>query len=313
MNERSDTAVEIKNLNKNYRKIKALDDVSLDIEKGEIFGLLGPNGAGKTTLVKCMNTLLKPDKGILRVFGLNVRKDHKKIRKIVGYVPTDLIIYRHLSAMENLMLFSSLYKIGKKEALRRIEKLLKSFDMWEWRREKVKNFSSGMAQKINICRGLVHEPEILILDEPTNGLDPKSRQAVRDFIIDFNKSGKTVLLTTHIMWSVEEICSRVAIIDKGKLIALDSITSLKALRGAGKKADFQVQGLLKEDAERNFKKMIEVKSIKKDHLDKYCFTIEADSNFEAVKKDILKNFTEIRGFNLKEPSLEDVFISLTCN
>ena len=309
----STETIEFKNISKNFGKIKALNDCSFTFDKGEIFGLLGPNGAGKTTLVRILTTILEPDKGSLLLFGRDIHKKRKRIRQIIGYVPASIILYPHLSANENLINTASLYGIDKKKALKSIEFLLKRFDMWEWRDEKIKNFSSGMAQKINICRGLLHGPQLLVLDEPTNGLDPKSRQVVRDFILEINAEGTTVLLTTHVMWSVEEICKRVAIIDKGKLIAIDSISNLKASE-LKKKDDIKVfvSGLIGEKNQYN-KLLSKEWIIDVKHEDKknYVITINNNNKVKDLQKLLLETFLTIENIRINEPTLEDIFISLT--
>jgi ABC-2 type transport system ATP-binding protein len=306
-------SVEIKSINKNFSKIKALNDVSFSFDKGEIFGLLGPNGAGKTTLVRIIVTLLNPDSGSVNVFGFDTSKKRTNIRKLIGYVPASIILYSHLSAYENLLITASLYKIDRADAEKRIEVLLRKFDMWEWRNEKLKNFSTGMAQKINICRGILHNPQLLILDEPTNGLDPKSRQVVRDFILDINATGTTVLLTTHVMWSVEEICKRVAIIDEGKLIAIDSISNLKSaeLLKLGEVKIF-VKGFV-EDKEciKNFKKIEWITDINREEKNNFVFTLNGNDRVKEFQSLLMKNFETIENIRINEPTLEDIFISLT--
>jgi len=307
------TAVEIKNISKSFGRIQALDSVSFVFNQGEIFGLLGPNGAGKTTLVRILTTILDPDSGSVKLFGKDITKKRKRIREIIGYVPASIILYQHLSAYENLLNAASLYGISKKKAKNIIELLLKKFDMWEWRNEKIKNFSSGMAQKINICRGILHDPQLLILDEPTNGLDPKSRQVVRDFILEINENGTTVLLTTHVMWSVEEICKRVAIIDKGKLIAIDSILNLKS-EELKKKDDIKVfvSGLIENKENLKKLKLIDwVRDVQHEDNKNYVITIDGNDKVKELQQLLLATFSTIENIRINEPTLEDIFISLT--
>jgi ABC-2 type transport system ATP-binding protein len=306
-------AVEINNISKSFGSIQALKEVSFNFNQGEIFGLLGPNGAGKTTLVRILTTILKPDKGSVKLFGNDITKKRKEIREIIGYVPASVILYQHLSAKENLMHAASLYNIEKKRANQRIEMLLKKFDMWEWRHEKIKNFSSGMAQKINICRGILHDPKLLVLDEPTNGLDPKSRQVVRDFILEINENGTTVLLTTHVMWSVEEICKRVAIIDKGQLITIDSILNLKSAE-LKKKDEIKVfvSGLIENKDNYNKLKTINwIQDVQHEDKKNYVITINGNNKVKELQKLLLETFSTIENIRINEPTLEDIFISLT--
>ena len=306
-------AVEINHIGKKFGKIHALKDVSFSFNKGEIFGLLGPNGAGKTTLVRIMTTILEPDQGSITLFGKDIHKRRKGIRQIIGYVPASVILYPHLTAHENLIHSASLYGMAKRKALEAIEFLLTKFDMWDWRNEKIKNFSSGMAQKINICRGILHEPQLLVLDEPTNGLDPESRQVVRDFILEINAAGTTVLLTTHVMWSVEEICKRVAIIEKGNLIAIDHISNLKSLEMSKKDSiKVIVSGLIenKNDIEK-LKRTDWILDVKHEDQKNYVFTINGSGKVKELQQLLLKTFSTIENIKINEPTLEDVFISLT--
>jgi len=305
--------VEINRIGKKFGKIQALKNVSFSFNKGEIFGLLGPNGAGKTTLVRIMTTILEPDEGSITLFGKNIHKRRKGIRQIIGYVPASIILYPHLSAHENLIHSASLYGMGKRKAHEAIEYLLTKFDLWDWRNEKIRNFSSGMAQKINICRGILHEPQLLILDEPTNGLDPKSRQVVRDFILEINSTGTTVLLTTHVMWSVEEICKRVAIIDKGNLIAIDDISNLKSSEMRKKDSiKVTVSGFVEN--QKKFEKLMItnwILDVKHEDQKNYVFTINGSGKVKELQQLLLETFSTIENIKINEPTLEDVFISLT--
>jgi ABC-2 type transport system ATP-binding protein len=305
--------VEIKSVNKRFGKIRALDDVSFSFNKGEVFGLLGPNGAGKTTLVRIIATLLTADSGSVEVFGLDTKMSSKRIRRLIGYVPASVILYPHLSAYENLQTTASLYKMEKVAATQRIEMLLRKFDMWQWRNEKIKNFSTGMAQKINICRGILHDPQLLILDEPTNGLDPKSRQTVRDFILEINEHGTTVLLTTHVMWSVEEICKRVAIIDDGKLIAIDEIANLKSaeIKRLGKVKIF-VKGFMGDKQALKRLESIEwIEAITHEDQNDFAFMLCGNDKVREFQRLLFENFERIENIRINEPTLEDIFISLT--
>jgi len=303
----------VESVSKRFRNIKALNSVSFSFDKDEVFGLLGPNGAGKTTLVRIMVTLLAQSEGRITIFGNSIDKNRQKIRQLVGYVPAGVILFPHLTAKENLLYFASLYRIKREHAEKRVEELLKTFDMWEWRNEYVKNFSTGMAQKINICRGILHDPKMLILDEPTNGLDPKSRQVVRDFVLDVNSSGTAVLLTTHAMWSVEEICRRVAIIDRGNLITVDTVKNLKReeLKNQREVKVF-ISGLIRDRVK--FRELEDVSWIENiEHEDQYSYviTLKGNAHVKELQKKVVENFDTVDTFRVNEPTLEDIFISLT--
>ncbi|HEW91460.1 MAG TPA: ABC transporter ATP-binding protein [Thermotogaceae bacterium] len=219
--------IEIENLTKKYNEFKALDGLSLSIREKIVFGLLGPNGAGKTTIIKILSTLLLPTSGEVRIMGYDIYKDAKKIRQSIGLVPENPFLYDKLTVFENLKLFADYYHIPAKDSEARIKRLLHKVDMWKWRDELIKNLSKGMKQRINIIRALINDPKILFLDEPTNGLDPQTNRTIREFLKKLVCDGKTIVVTTHMMYEVEKLCDEVAIIDKGHLVISGKPEDLK--------------------------------------------------------------------------------------
>ncbi|HLC78313.1 MAG TPA: ATP-binding cassette domain-containing protein [Candidatus Nanoarchaeia archaeon] len=218
--------IKTRNLSKDYKKIKALNKVSLDIKKGEIFGILGPNGAGKTTLLSILTTLLKPSSGTAEICGLDIIKNPSEIRRKIGVVFQETVLDELFTARENLMFHAELYRV--KNSKEKIEKILKFFDLQSRKDDKIKTFSGGMKRKIEIARPLLHDPEILLLDEPTMGLDPNSRKAIWDQIKKINKINKTtILLNTHYLEEANELCQRIAILDKGKIVVVGNTKELK--------------------------------------------------------------------------------------
>lgn len=221
--------ITVENLIKKFGNFVAVNKVSFNIKKGEIFGLLGPNGAGKTTIIRVLTTLLRPTSGKVTLSGYDIVKQQDEVRKHIGLVAEKIILYNHLTAMENLEFFGQLYHLSRKEIKKRIEKWIEKLHMAEWLNHQVGTFSTGMKQRINIVRALLTEPDILFLDEPTLGLDPQTTHLIQKFIYELNDRGVTVLLTTHNMIEAEALSDRVAIIDHGKIVAIDTVENLKKL------------------------------------------------------------------------------------
>ncbi len=208
--------IDAENLTKRFGDFTAVDDLTFHVDKGEIFGFLGPNGAGKTTTLRILSCLISPSSGEARVGDFDVRKpaDALKIRRTIGLIPDDVGLYDELSASQNLEFYGKLYDATKAHRKESIERLLKMLGLWEQRGLSVGTFSKGMRQKIAIARALVHDPEILLLDEPTANLDPESAKTVRDFILELKGEGKTVLLNTHNLGEAQTVCDRIGILNR---------------------------------------------------------------------------------------------------
>jgi len=219
--------IEIKGLTKDYGRIRAVDDLHLRIEQGEIFGLLGPNGAGKTTTVRMLTMLARPTAGEAYIAGCEVQRDLARVRQEIGVVPQHMNLDQELTARENLELHGRLYKMPAAERRKRIDELLCFVDLQEREGELVSRFSGGMKRRLMIARALMHRPRVLFLDEPTVGLDPQTRRRMWDLVRQMNRDGVTVLLTTHYIEEAEALCHRVGIMDRGRLIALGSPVELK--------------------------------------------------------------------------------------
>lgn len=223
----NENIIEVHNLTKKFKDFTAVNNVSFDVKKGEIFGFLGPNGAGKSTTIRMLTTLLTPTSGTASISGSDIIKDQNKVRDQIGLVAEKIILYNHLTAMENLEFFGTLNHMSKELIHKRAEKWLPPLGMESWEDVSVNTFSTGMKQRINIVRALLTEPSVLFLDEPTLGLDPQTTFLIRTFIQELNKKGITVILTTHDMIEADALCDRVAIIDHGKIAALDTSENLK--------------------------------------------------------------------------------------
>lgn len=221
--------IEVENLTKRFGDFIAVDTLNFSVAHGEVFGLLGPNGAGKSTLIRMLTTLVPPTSGTARVNGFDIIRAANDVRQSIGVIPQAMTSDLELSAVENMSIFAKLYGIPREKRLRKIKQLLKEVDLEKWADKPLKMFSSGMRRRLEIARGLVHEPKLFFLDEPTTGLDPVSRVAVWEMLMRLKREQDlTILVTTHYMDEADKLCDRIAIVDHGKLVALDSPLKLKA-------------------------------------------------------------------------------------
>jgi ABC-2 type transport system ATP-binding protein len=223
--------ITVRSVSKSFGSIKALDNISFNIEKGEIFGILGPNGAGKSTIVNILNTLVKPDEGDVIIDGVNITDDGDTVKLVMGVVPQEIALYDELSAYENLMFWGGLYDIPKKELRTIVNKTLEIVDLEGRKADRIKTFSGGMKRRINIACSLLHNPRILVLDEPTVGVDPQNRNHIFEVIERLNNEGMTIIYTTHYLEEAERFCDNISIIDVGRIIAQGTLKELKKISG----------------------------------------------------------------------------------
>jgi len=222
-------AIDVRNIVKKFGDFTAVDGVSFAVEAGEVFGLLGPNGAGKSTLIRMLTTLLPPTAGTAIINGFDITRKADDVRRAIGVIPQAMTSDLELSVEENLLIFAKLYGVPRARRTKLIEELLDAVELLQWRDKPVRNLSGGMRRRVEIARGLVHEPRVFFLDEPTTGLDPVSRTNVWDMLRRIKEQRDlTVLITTHYMDEADKLCDRIAIVDHGKLVALDSPLMLKA-------------------------------------------------------------------------------------
>ena len=224
----TESAITIQNLTKRFEDKTAVENLNLQVTKGELFGLLGPNGAGKTTTINILCGLVKPTSGKAKVYGYDVQKETQKVKELIGVCTQETAIYPYLTGAENLELFGNLYGMKGKMLKERSVMLMAKMGLKEDAKRKAAKYSGGMKRRLSLTLALIHDPQVAFLDEPTVALDPQSRHAVWDFIKDQKTQGKTIILTTHYMEEAEELCDRVGIIDHGKLIALGSPKELVA-------------------------------------------------------------------------------------
>ena len=292
--------------------IKAVDGITFDVKKGEIFGLLGQNGAGKTTTIKMLITLLAPTAGVCRVLGADTFGGEKFIRRRINFIfGGEMGVYRRLSARDNLKYFSNLYYIDGAVAEKRIAEILELVGLADKADLLVETYSKGMIQRLQIAQGLINDPEIIFMDEPTVGLDPLGARMLREIIKKLKAQGKTVMLTTHYMFEADELCDRIAIINKGRLVALGTPEELK--RGVHGLSSLEIALANSTDALLNRIKAIEgVKSVTAAGVEKgTAITVKylSDVDVSGRTLDILRD-EKIYSFSRKELTLEDAYIQL---
>ena len=296
--------VEVEGLSKSFKQLKAVDDISFQVGEGEIFGFLGPNGAGKTTTINMLCTLLKPSSGKATVNGYDVVKQRAEVRRSIGLVFQDSTLDEYLTAEQNLRFHAYAYKVPAKESESRIRELLELVELTDRRKSKVSTFSGGMKRRLEMARGLLHNPRVLFLDEPTLGLDPQNRRHIWDHILELRKKHNlTIFLTTHYMDEAEN-CNRITVIDHGRIVALDTPDKLKDMVGG----DLVTLKAEDNDAVVNeLKEKYEISPIIE--RDTVVFTIpQGDKFLVKLMRGFKNNLTSI---NIRRPTLDDVFLKLT--
>lgn len=295
--------ITVENLKKRYREVEAVKGISFAIEEAEIFGIVGPNGAGKTTTIEIMEGFRKKDEGYVRVDGFDPEEGRKELKEIMGVQLQKTAIFQSLKVEEAINLFSSLYKKTAD-----IKKLLEIFSLNEKKKQFVKNLSGGEHQRLSVALAFVNDPKILFLDEPTTGMDPNARRDMWAVIEDSQKKGKTVVLTTHYMEEAEALCDRVAIIDKGKIIALDRPKELIRLLDADKKIEFKLEERI---APGLFLKNENVKKIEERNGEYVIYTKNPQQVLSRILAVCSEKSLELKGLRVIDATLDDVFVSLT--
>lgn len=302
--------IEVRNLSRHFGTLKAVDGISFHVNEGEIFGLLGPNGAGKTTTIKMLTTILKPTSGEAKVAGFDIKGNERDVRSNIGIVFQDPSLDDELTGRENLEFHAILYRIRGEQMEKKVRDVLKLVELDDKADVLVKNYSGGMKRRLEIARGLIHEPKVLFLDEPTIRLDPQTRRHMWDYIKKLNQEKKTtIILTTHYIEEADYLCDRVAFIDHGKLVALDTPDMLKKKLG-GDIISLQLSGQ-SEKFEKHMKKTKWVKTISK-HDGFVDLTVEeGEKRIHGIIMLGEKYNASISSVSLHKPSLEDVFIFYT--
>jgi ABC-2 type transport system ATP-binding protein len=292
--------------------VQAVRGVSFEVADGELFGLLGPNGAGKTTTIKMLITLLIPTSGSAAVLGYDVVKDAREVRKRIGYVfGGDRGLYERLSALDNLRYFAELYAVPPAEQKRRIAELLDLVGLAGREKERVEGYSRGMRQRLHIARGLLHDPPVVFLDEPTIGVDPVGARELRRTIAGLTQAGKTVLLTTHYMFEADDLCERMAVINKGQIVAEGTPSDLKALVADRTVIEIETFGV-DEDAVERVRHASSVSSVSIEDRDQaQVLHVQSPAGTELTQTLIgLLGNTRIGRVAVREPTLEDAYVAL---
>jgi ABC-2 type transport system ATP-binding protein len=299
-------------LRRSRKEVEAVKGVSFHLERGELFGLLGPNGAGKTTTIKMLITLLLPTAGTARVLGLDVVDDVREVRRRIGYVfGGDRGLYERLSARDNLRYFSELYGVDPRRQKARIEELVELVGLTGREQERVEGFSRGMRQRLHIARGLLHDPDVLFLDEPSIGIDPVGARELRATIASLIDVGKTVLLTTHYMFEADELCDRIAVIRSGEIVAEGTPGDLKRLVTAGRVLEIETYGVSPE-AVAAATAVPGVQGVVVEERGQQQVLIVQVQSAAEVTQAVLARLGEVRvgRVSAREPTLEDAYIQL---
>jgi ABC-2 type transport system ATP-binding protein len=309
----SKAMIEVNNLTKKFNGFTAVDHITFDVKKSEIFGLLGPNGAGKTTTIRMLSTLTRPTEGSAKIGGYDIVKQDNKVRQLIGLVSEKMIMYDRLTAKENLRFFGKLYNIPKCILIQRIDELLELVQLTKWKDSKVGTFSTGMKQRMNVVRALLNLPEVLFLDEPTLGLDPQSTVEVREFIKKINQENKTtIILTTHMMNEADILCDRIGIIDHGKIASLDTPTNLKnAISGANTTILILEIANLTPELIATVRDLNCVETVSQENTRHLKVHAHGDGAFDSIIDAIRAKKGNIVSMQNIQPTLEDVFLHIT--
>ena len=302
--------IKIKNLVKRYKDLIALDHFSIEIKKGEIFGLLGPNGSGKTTAINCMLSLLSFDKGIIEIFGKKMSPDSYDLKRQIGIVMQNVAVFNTLTVYENIDYFCGLYVKDKTLRKEYVEEAISFVELQQFRKFYPKKLSGGLLRRLNIACGIAHKPKLIILDEPTVAVDPQSRNKILEGIVELNKKGATIIYTSHYMEEVEQICTRIAIMDSGKNIAVGASDELKRLIKKSEKIMVEISSLSEEDI-RNIRELPHVYDV--DYTN-YQLNIQCSGgrhNLVHILEYLQQHTISFGRVYSELPTLNDVFLEIT--
>jgi ABC-2 type transport system ATP-binding protein len=307
----SAVALELGALTKRFGDITAVNNLSFRVKYGEIFGLLGPNGSGKTTTINMISGLSKPSSGEVKVLGFNMADNTRAVHAVLGTVPQETALYEELTAWTNMSVHADLYGVPRSERDRRMTDMLKLVELYDRRHSRVSTFSGGMKRRLALARALLHDPQLLYLDEPTLGVDVQSRRAIWDYILDLKKEGKTVLLSTNYLEEANLLCDRIAIIDHGKLVALDTPVDLKRRYG---NTILEIETIL-PPSQHLLEKLRTMKGISNvihnDKVLKVVMTGEEASTTTGELVTLVTQEASLKTISQREPNLDEIFLSLT--
>ncbi|NSW91922.1 MAG: ABC transporter ATP-binding protein [Firmicutes bacterium] len=304
--------IKVKNLVKRYGDLVALDHLSLSVREGEIFGLLGPNGSGKTTAINCILSLLKYDKGEIEVFNQPMTPESYEIKRHIGIVMQNVAVYNELTVYENIDYFCGLYVQDKALKKKLVDEAIEFVELGEYIKFYPKKLSGGLLRRLNIACGIAHKPRLIILDEPTVGVDPQSRNRILEGIVELNRQGATIVYTSHYMEEVEQICSRIIILDKGRAIAAGTKDELKAMISLGEKITVESYGISQEQLSA-LKKLPNIVSVEYNNSNRLLLikSKKGENNLETVLDFIKKEGIQFGKIYSELPTLNDVFLEIT--
>ena len=302
--------VEIRNFTKQYGDFQAVTDFNLDIEEGDIFGFIGPNGAGKTTTIRFLSTLLEPTSGEARICGLDVLKEPLEVRKVIGYMPDIFGVYEGMRVWEYIDFFAAVYGIHKSERKKIIDDVITLLDLDKKRDTFVQGLSRGMQQRLCLAKTLVHDPKVLILDEPASGLDPRARVFIKELLKALRDMGKTIFISSHILSELADCCNKVGIIERGKLLASGEVREILSRFSENIRMEIEILSDPKT-CEKVLHSIPEVRSVE---VFGRMFKIEFDGEITTIPnihKKLIGSGVEILWFKDSPPDLEDVFMQVT--
>ena len=300
-------AIELRALCKAFGTLQAVDHLTLSVEQGEIFGLLGPNGSGKTTTINLISGLSTPTSGEVQVMGYDVRRHARRIRQMLGAVSQETALYEELSAWDNLDFHADLFGMARQEKKERITQMLDLVQLQERKRSRVSTFSGGMKRRLALARALLHDPHLLYLDEPTLGVDVQSRRAIWDYILSLHKEGKTVLITTNYLEEAQVLCERIAILDHGKLIAVDTPEHLKQTYGG---SVVELETVQPSTVVDDIRRLPGVKEVVGEGTS-LRMTTQGGSDIVPQIITLVTGAGELRQIAVREPTLDEIFLRLT--
>jgi len=307
----TEPAIKVEGLTKYFDDLLAVDHISFEVESGEFFGFLGPNGAGKTSTIRMLTNLLTPSEGRATILGMPVNPKAIKVRERMGVVPELANVFAELTCLDNLLFTAEIYGLPRRERKERARELLSQFGLEDKTKIKAENLSLGLKRRLSIAMGFIHDPEVLFLDEPTSGLDVHSAAAIRDILLDLNRAGKTMFYTTHNMYEANELCSRIAVIDKGKIIAIDTPDKLKMIVDRSYSVEVSFDPQLPVEEEEALRSLRGVETVKINGSSVRFTTSEPPAVLDSVYDYARKRDLRIISINTKGPSLQDVFLEIT--
>ncbi|HEU5230802.1 MAG TPA: ATP-binding cassette domain-containing protein [Ktedonobacteraceae bacterium] len=300
-------AIALQDLCKQFGKFRAVDHLTLTVEQGQVFGLLGPNGSGKTTTINMISGLSLPTSGEIKIMGFDVRRHTRQIRQRLGVVPQETALYEELTAWANMDFHADLFNVPRKEKKERITRLLNLVQLLDRKDSRVGTFSGGMKRRLALGRALLHEPQLIYLDEPTLGVDVQARRAIWDYILALREQGKTVLITTNYLEEAQALCDRLAIIDHGKLVALETPQRLKQRYGA---RVVEIETGQPSTAAERIRALPGVKDVVQENC-RLKITTEGVDHLVPQIIQLVSQKEELRDIAVRDPNLDEVFLALT--